>query len=375
MTRRTRVGLAMAALITLAAAIPGVGLAPRAAAASCSGWTSETDPPPTIRVFRHESGEVDTVNFKPYAKNVLSREWISSWTTASLRAGALAVKSYAWYQVLHWRGGQNEDGECFDIRDDTQDQVYDPDLPTYATAAAAVDATWLTRVLQDGAIFPTYYNAGDRDEPCGANANGWRMYQWGTQTCGLDGLNAVEIVLTYYYPGVTVTDAPPEPSPSPSPTQTPAPTAEPSASPDPSRTPRPSATPERTPEPTPEATPPPDDDQEPGGGQSTVIDAPAPPTPPPDNPAPVVVAAPQPEQVSRPVWSVAPSRAFMRHWLPAVMSHRRPPRTDGPPVDPRLIAFRISWAEAWEDLVRALQSDLRVMASRPDVARSQPGSH
>ena len=86
------------------------GLAPRASAASCSSWTSETEPPPTIRVFRHESGAVETVDFRTYTKNVLSREWIGSWTTESLRSGALAVKSYAWYQVLHWRGGTNSDG-------------------------------------------------------------------------------------------------------------------------------------------------------------------------------------------------------------------------------------------------------------------------
>ena len=122
----------------------------------------------------------------------------------SLRAGALAVKHYAWYQVLHWRGGTNAGGQCFDLRDDTVDQVYDPSQPTWTTAAAAVDATWSVRLLKDGKIFPTYYNAGSSGEACGANANGWRMYQWGTQACGLAGKTASQIVLMYYYPGVSV---------------------------------------------------------------------------------------------------------------------------------------------------------------------------
>jgi hypothetical protein len=298
---RHRAATLLAALITLTGAAPG--LAPQVAAASCSGWTSSSTPPPTIRVYRHASGAVDTVDFRAYAKNVLSREWIASWTTESLRSGALAVKHYAWYQVLHWRGGVNADGDCFDLRDDTVDQVYDPSRATYTTAAAAVDATWSTRVLKNGAIFPTYYNAGSSGESCGANANGWKMYQWGTQACGLAGKTAAQIILIYYYPGVTVTDAPapsptptPSPTPRPTPTPTPKPTAAPigtpSATPAPSHTPRPTATPAptATPRPTPSAplaTPPPDQSL-PGGGQSGIASQATPPPPPPDDPAPSV---------------------------------------------------------------------------------------
>ena len=56
---------------------------------------------PAIRVYRQATGAVDTVDFRTYLKNVLSREWIGWWTTESLRSGALAVQAYAWYQVLH----------------------------------------------------------------------------------------------------------------------------------------------------------------------------------------------------------------------------------------------------------------------------------
>lgn len=218
MSRRTSAVAALAALITLAAAV--AGLASPAAASSCSGWTSSTTPPPTIQVFRHASGAVDTVRFKRYTKNVLSREWIASWSTASMRAGALTTKHYAWYQVLHWRGGTSADGACFDVRDDVADQVYDPSKPIYATARAAVNATWATRVLKSGDLFPTYYNTGKSGESCGANADGSKLYQWGTEACGLAGKRARRIILTYYYPGVTVTDAPP-PSPTPTPSPTP----------------------------------------------------------------------------------------------------------------------------------------------------------
>lgn len=310
MLRRSVLAVLSAALILLAPLTP---LAPRAAAASCSNWSSEATPPATIRVFRHVSGAVDTVDFRTYAKNVLSREWIGSWTSESLRSGAIAVKNYAWYQVLHWRGFVSGGGQCFDVRDDAYDQVYDPSQPTWSTAAAAVDATWSTLALQNGRIFPTYYNAGSPGEPCGANANGWKLFQWGTQACGLIGWTAAQILQTYYFPGVTVTSAPPPPTPAPTPTPTAAPTpapvrtptpvptgggsSPPSASPAatvaPSARPSPTVTP--TPPVQPSATPapiaPPANQQLPGGGQASLVAAAAPPPPPPPAPVAVIITA------------------------------------------------------------------------------------
>lgn len=397
MYRRTIVAACLAALTTFGAAVPWLGVAPPVAAASCSGWTSQSQPPPTIRVFRHVSGAVETVDFKAYAKNVLSREWIGSWTTESLRSGALAVKHYAWYQVLHWRGGVNAAGQCFDLRDDTIDQVYDPSKPTWGSAAAAVDATWATRALKNGAIFPTYYNAGGVNEACGANANGWRMYQWGTQGCGLAGRTAAEIVLIYYYPGVTVTDAPaPSATPTPVPTLTPAPTPTatpvPTPGPTPATTPGPEATPSITPQPTvtptpaPTATPPPPTpsplptpppaQELPGGGQSTVAGAAAPPAPPPADPEPVVADASH---------AVAP-----RHRTPSP-TRGLPERTDAytrPRIevtawlggrilpaeaggDARLAAFPVLWRAALRQLVDALALDLG--ADRPLAAGLELG--
>ncbi len=216
--------LAAGAFAALGVLLVG-GPPPHAYAATCTAWTSHTRPPPTIRVYRTESGEVETVRFRRYTKNVLSREWISSWTRRSLRAGALIVRNYAWYQVLHWRGGMNADGECYDVRDDVRDQVYDPDRPIYRRVGAAVDSTWKRLLLKRGAIFPTYYDAGVPGEDCGANADGRKAYQWGTQTCGREGVTAPRILKTYYYPRVRVTAAPdPSPPPSASPTQTSTPT-------------------------------------------------------------------------------------------------------------------------------------------------------
>jgi hypothetical protein len=261
--------------------LPAVEPPSATATGGCGTYTSESAPPPSIRVFRTATGGVETVDFRAYAKNVLSREWISTWTTESLRAGALAVKNYAWYQVLHWRGYVNAAGECFDVFDSTRDQVYDPARPTFATAAAAVDATWSTLALKGGRIFPTYYNAGATGEACGANANGWKLYQWGSQSCGLAGRTSAQIMATYYA-GVVVTGTPPPSTPPP----TPSPTASPTPTPAPT-----SPMPTPAPVPTPPTPSPPPGTGQPGGGQVGII---APPPPPPPIPQPIVVATEAP---------------------------------------------------------------------------------
>ncbi|MGH2384399.1 MAG: SpoIID/LytB domain-containing protein, partial [Candidatus Limnocylindria bacterium] len=135
MDRSPRVASALAAIILAVVLAPVTAPRPTSAAGECGSYRSETAPPPTIRVYRTATGAVDTVDFRTYAKNVLSREWISSWTTESLRSGALAVKNYAWYQVTHWRGYVNGAGKCFDVFDSTRDQHYDPSRPTYASMA------------------------------------------------------------------------------------------------------------------------------------------------------------------------------------------------------------------------------------------------
>ncbi len=410
MPRRSLASTCLAVAALLVGLLPG--LVGPVAASSCSAWSSESTPPPTIRVFRHATGTIDTVSFGPYVKNVLSREWIGSWSAQSLQSGALIVRNYAWYQVLHWRGGVDVGGACFDIRDDTGDQVYDPSQPTWGTAAAAVDVSWSGLVHQNGHIFPTYYNAGDVNEACGANANGWKAFQWGTQACGLGGMSAAQIVLTYYYPGVTVTGVggpTPTPSPTPTPAQTPTPhpTATPTQRPTPTPTPRPTATPTPrpsasltptpsptptphvtptpspkptphvtpTPSPTPRATPtptvlptPPADQQLPGGGQSGVANSSAPPPPPSADPTPVVASRNAPpegpletggriatgadlEVLLSVLDGVSPDASETGTTLDSSAAHGSSP-------DPRLLLFRDRFGDAVAAFLSALVFEL-----------------
>lgn len=172
---------------------------------SCTGYTSNVTPPSTIRVYRAGLGRVDVVNFNTYVKNVLPNEWIPSWRAESLKAGAMATKTYAWYRVLHWKGG-SLNGVCYDLRDNTTDQSYKPNSALAATTAA-VDATWSTRMMKGGSIFEAAYCSNMyctfSVDACGAATNGVRLSQWGTQSCAGLGYGYQKILSTYYYTGLT----------------------------------------------------------------------------------------------------------------------------------------------------------------------------
>lgn len=177
----------------------------------CSGYTSQTVPPKTIKVYRTKLGRVDTVDFKTYVKNVLPREWIPSWDPKSLDAGAMAAKTFAWYEVLHHKSSTySHNGVCYDVKDTVADQVYVPGSAD-ARTSAAVDRTWSTYMHRGGQIFLAQfcanmncYDLSTRDT-CGEAVNGTRLSQWGSQDCAARlGLSS-EAILKKYYGAITIT--------------------------------------------------------------------------------------------------------------------------------------------------------------------------
>lgn len=176
-------------------------LAPRA-----PSYFSNTLPPATIRVAITgytncqpwlDAGKpvirIDPVNFREYVKNVLPHEWVASWPTDSLRAGAMAVKMYAWYitNVGKWVGILAGDP---DIVDNTCDQYYVAGTH-YASTDAAVDLTWYYRMRKSGSVVSIHYLDGHVAH-CPPE---WRcMEQWGTHDLALDGWTWQPIVHYYY---------------------------------------------------------------------------------------------------------------------------------------------------------------------------------
>jgi hypothetical protein len=170
---------------------------------------------------------VEIFSLETYVKRGLNDEWIASWPDDSLRAGAVAYRSYGAYHVAHPRTA------AYDICSTTSCQVNDAD--TSSRTDAAVDATRGVVLVQNGEIFRSEYSAennnllGERscsnaDRSCGDGfagspntgwpclrdevCSGWScfghgrgMCQWGTQRWALQGRDWRWIVRHYYSDG------------------------------------------------------------------------------------------------------------------------------------------------------------------------------
>jgi hypothetical protein len=208
--RTTRVDtglrLAVGAVFALSALIvPQVASPePVTGGSSCTGWTSTTNPPRTIRVLRTRTGKVQTVDFRRYvAKVMASGEWPSRLKMATLEAGALATKQYAWYHALkgNHRSHYVRGGTCYDVRDDTADQLYKHYASPTERQWTAMDKTWGLSLRKKGRFFLTGYRAGS-SATCGADANGWKLYARSVQACATAGWSYDRILRKYFSPNL-----------------------------------------------------------------------------------------------------------------------------------------------------------------------------
>ena len=135
--------------------------------------------------------EVETIDFKEYAKHVLPNEWGARWPGESLRAGAMAVKMYAWSYIA--AGGKWPDA---DVYDSTCDQVYIPSV-SYASTDRAVDFTWNWRLTRGEQLLRTYYRAYlSQCEDVGLGGN--CMGQIESRDMAYDRYAWDEILFTFY---------------------------------------------------------------------------------------------------------------------------------------------------------------------------------
>lgn len=191
-----------ATLVTLPeleGARPGPALADLQAQLSAQGIDPATQPlPESIRVRvtgwpycdLNRPYTVEVVNFRDYVRHVLPNEW-GAWHIQSLRAGAMAVKMYAWAMIAS--GGKWPDA---DVYDSTCDQVYNPNV-TYAGANQAVDDTWPWRLSRAASIFPTYYRAY-ASQCADAGLSGNCLGQWESKAQAESGLAWDQILLGAY---------------------------------------------------------------------------------------------------------------------------------------------------------------------------------
>jgi hypothetical protein len=187
-------------------------------------------PPPTIRVWRRGldgstascAGRVDVLPIEQYVKGVLPHEWIRSWHTESLRAGAIAIRTYAAAWVAN--GGKYS---CADVDDTTASQVYKDER--FEVTNAAVDATSGAYVMKSGSPVFAEYSAengdptahGVSEPPCHGrtrNGHGRGTCQWGTQRWASQHGKSSTWMMEHYYPGAAVV-RPGAPDPDPTPTE------------------------------------------------------------------------------------------------------------------------------------------------------------
>ncbi|HTS14706.1 MAG TPA: cell wall-binding repeat-containing protein [Candidatus Sulfotelmatobacter sp.] len=191
--------------LTSSASSPDMVVAPASTAASCTGWTSTYVPPVTIRVGMVTSGSVSsvvTVPFVDYVQTVLAAEWGTNRDATYLQIGALAVKQYGWYYAIHGRLNHTFMDQCFDVRSDTVDQLYDPAHHTAsAEDVAAVTATWQISMRKAGVFFLPHYN-GTTSTACGAGgfSTGTLLPQQAVQTCITQGMDRNAILHLYFDP-------------------------------------------------------------------------------------------------------------------------------------------------------------------------------
>ena len=175
---------------------------------SCTGWTSTTKPPDYIRVLRNRTGRVERVPFKKYVVTVMGKEWPSYLPQAVIDAGAVAVKQFAWFHTLG-NGRMSRRGQCFDVTDGIGDQLYKPGRSrVHADHYTAIADTWDIRLIKDGALFMTGYRTGSKTG-CGHDATGWKLFARSAVRCADHGMGYLQILRTYYGPGLNVVTASP----------------------------------------------------------------------------------------------------------------------------------------------------------------------
>jgi peptidoglycan hydrolase-like amidase len=167
-----------------------------AATGQCTNWDSRTQPPETIAVYRVSEGFVERVDFKHYVINVVSSEWNVE-EKALRRAGAVAVKQYAWFHVLKWRGG-TFNGDCFDVKDTTADQLYKAKAASNIPLRVkkAVNYTWGWRLWRGSKFIMTGYRTG-QNVACASDA-GYKLYARSAAKCARKGWSAGRILEKYY---------------------------------------------------------------------------------------------------------------------------------------------------------------------------------
>lgn len=157
-----------------------------------------------VRAYNNPVGPilyVQTLGFQEYCEDVLPNEWMPSWNEEALKAGAIAVKMYAWYCTLH---PTTENGITYDVDNTTNFQEFKY-LTGMPETDLAVLQTWnMVYVPTNGTIEELEYRMGVPNSD-----NTWYigtdiMSQWGSEYWAETAKLPFDSILNLYYPGYTL---------------------------------------------------------------------------------------------------------------------------------------------------------------------------
>lgn len=154
--------------------------------------TDEHARPDDVRVYRVNLGRTESVDLYSYVKNVLPNEWYSSWSSESLKSGAMATKMYGWYHTYHPKWASLN----ADVKDTTADQVYIPNTEVTSTTSAINAINGIGLENSSGNIFETQYLAGTSGSAGSANTG--KISQWGSKYLSDNGHGYLYICRYYY---------------------------------------------------------------------------------------------------------------------------------------------------------------------------------
>ena len=155
---------------------------------------TEFNPPNTIRVYIKDKSRVNNIDFTEYIQDVLPNEWIASWPEDQcLRAGAMAVKTYSWYCVLH-PDHPDLGADVTDDPDDNQHYVVGSNHPRTNTAIRDIGGIGIQN--SNNKIFRAEYRTGTSGDP--GNEHGGKMSQYGSRYLAQQGYDFIDIC-DYYY--------------------------------------------------------------------------------------------------------------------------------------------------------------------------------
>ncbi|MFX3617814.1 MAG: SpoIID/LytB domain-containing protein [Sporolactobacillus sp.] len=156
--------------------------------------------PSTIRVYLRSKGVVENHKFDTYLRDVLPNEWVASWDSDSLKAGAVSVRSFGWY----YRNYPKYDSIGADVDDTTACQIF-KDGSHMSSTDSAISATQGEAIIYGSKEIPGYFKAGSYGT--GRDSSSYNFYnnayQNGEHYYANQG-RSYRWMLSYYYPETSV---------------------------------------------------------------------------------------------------------------------------------------------------------------------------